>query len=195
MLNPQKIALGIRLSQMPFLFGLVLILCLLPACDTAGIDDGLLTLPERDVTFRYQFTVEEPVGGGNPQPTISAISQSRVDLGELIVAEGFTKDEVESVTITEMELRRVQPTGATLSSLIRGIDVLLDPAGLSPVSVGGLSPIIGGSSAELNVDRSDITLLTANTADFGTRIVVDGPIAEMYVLEITMRLRIEVSDV
>lgn len=160
-------------------------------CDTLAPREPIV-LPEKRVTFRFEFNS----AGRSVGEPLEVVSNASADLADDLAREGFTKAEIISATVLSVELVRILPVGVNVS--------FLSEAGLALRSTGVARRTIARSTALPNDHRATIPVVDAGVTSYVTRpsfeAVLTGIPAslrpnEQYVLEATVRLRIEVEGV
>lgn len=163
-------------------------LLIFSGCDT--LEEGGLTLQEKEKTFRFEFSSSQLTAGS---PTDIA-SRNQVDLTEELRSDGFTTAEVVSAQVSSAEMERVQPIGVSLSFLSQS--TLRLTAGERTAEVASGSSFGSGSRANLTVQSGqDVTrFITAPVFRASLRVVPDQvPDNEDFVLTVTVRFRITVE--
>lgn len=165
---------------------LALFMVALPACD--AVETGnTITLPQKTVEFEFR----QNASSGNPPATLTIASDNSVDLSSLL--EGFQKSEVVSVTITRIELERIQPSDRQLSDLMDRVQLQLNASGVPNVTVGEQNSLPSTRETTLGIVAADITD-HAVRPDFSASLGLTNPVAVNYVLAARLDLRIEVED-
>lgn len=164
-------------------------LLLLPACDTVDLGNGETVLLTRQVTFDFDFQQS------GAQDSRRVTSSNSIDLtGQL---EGFLKSEILSATVTAVTLRRDQPVGRDLSSLMSGVEVELTASGASAATVARATTLPASNQASLTTTSASVTAQTR--ADrFGAALTftdLAAPPGGVYGFTLTVTLRVEVEGV
>ena len=167
------------------------LMALMASCDTVNPTDNII-LPEKTFSFRFEINAADLSQG----ESFAVEAEDPVDLGPALSADGFTKAEVISATVTRVELERVSPAGVDLS--------ILDQAQVALVAAGGASRTIASSSSlpddpstTLSISgNSDATsFVTAPSFEGVLTIVPDAVPQGLLVMRATVSLRVEVEGV
>lgn len=139
-------------------------------CDSA-VDDTIVLQP-KTVTFDFPDFSADDVEGG----VIELPSEAAQDLSDELRTDGFSREEVVSAELTEVEVRRIGPASqAKLLPFLNEIELSLDAPGQSLTTVGTSSefdPTAG--STLLNPTDSDVgDFVQAESMDAELRLDVD----------------------
>jgi len=170
---------------------LVFVVFSLQGCD--AVDGGTIYLQPKEAVFRYAFSADDlQVGQTSVIPAIST-----VDLGDALLADGFSKGEVLTATISSVMLERINPIGVSLS-FIDDVSVDLQATGVTNTSIADHSNLPDNRLATLTVRSGvDITGFITRPSFGSTLSILPAEIVagEEYVLEAKVSIRIEVEGV
>ncbi len=113
-------------SRTPAFFFAVALLLIIAGCDSDATVDDLVFL-NQSTAFTFEFNPSTIQGGE------VAWNGSPVLLGPNVP--GFSKDQIGTVEIEEVEATRLQPSTLDLAALLDGATLTLEAAGSSPVTV------------------------------------------------------------
>lgn len=174
------------------LLGVFAAALLLYGCDALVEGDDTLILQPKTVTFRFEFSSDDLTPG--EAITVSAVQSA--DLGAALQGDGYTKDDVVSAQITEIQLRRVNPLQFNLGG-IDNVVLRLQSQGVSSVSVGSIGDPPSSNSANMQVGPTRNVAQFVRQSSFTATLefVPTGLPADDYVLETRVELSIEVEGV
>ena len=177
--------------RVPLAGSLLALIVLLASCDTVNPTDNII-LPEKTVSFRFEINT----AGVSPGETVTVESEDPVDLGPALDADGFTKAEVISVTITRVELERVSPAGVDLS-ILEQAQVALVASGVSNRTIASSSSLPDDPSTTLSISgNSDATSFVTAPSFEGVLTIVPEIVPQgLLVMRATVSLRVEVEGV
>ena len=170
------------------LFGIAFVL---HGCDV--VEGGSIFLQPKEVVFRFEFSSDDLEVG---QAVVIPATNS-VDLGDDLLADGFSKGEVLSATVSSATLERINPIGVQMSFLSEVV-VNLQVTGLSATTVARQSSLPDSRTAGLTIQPNINIANYVARSSFGSNISIT-PVEilanEDYVLELTLAIRIEVEGV
>lgn len=163
---------------------------LVAACDAVTAPEPI-TLQSKTVSFRFEFTA----GGVSPGELVDVQSEGTVDLGPDLEADGFTKGEVLSATVTAVELERISPTTVNLNFLEEAsIDFVA--SGISRRTIASSTSLPDNRTAMLSIGNGDVTtFVTAPSFQAALSVVPETVPDAGWVLRANVTLRIDVEGV
>lgn len=173
------------------LAGILAVLLLASGCDTLDTGSTPITLPPKEVTFRFELSADDLAAG----QTATIPSLTTQDITELLRQDGFTKAEIISAGVRQATLRRVQPLNVDLGFL-QEVALQVTAEGLPAVTVAAATNP-SGNRVELTADADqEIGAYLARPA-FGTalRLTPEQVPDEQFVFEVTLTLRVQVEGV
>lgn len=170
---------------------LVTVTLALASCDVVAPTDGI-PLQEKTVTFRFEINTD----GVSPGETVQATSEESANLEQALDADGYTKAEVLSATVTRVELERINPTSVDLGILEEAL-LALTASNISSKTIASSTSLPASRSASLPVSSSpDVTSYVIAPSFRGSLTLVPETVpGGILVLRATVRLRIEVEGV
>lgn len=177
--------------RIPLVAGILAAVVLLASCDTVNPTDNII-LPEKTVSFRFEIGPD----GISPGETITVEAEDPVDLGSALNADGFTKAEVLSATVTRVELERVSPAGVDLS-ILEEAEVALVASGVSSRTIASSSSLPDDPATTLSISgSSDATSFVTASSFEGVLTIVPAVVPQgLLVMRATVSLRVEVEGV
>lgn len=189
---------GLRAVNMPIQTGCrfgCLVLAAVVAITTASCDvvatTDPLTLQAKTVSFRFEFDSEGIESG----ETVEAQSVESVDMGPILSADGFTKAEVLSATITSVELERISPANVNLDFLEQA-ELAFTASGMSRRSIASSASLPASRDAPLSIANSDVMTFVVAPTFRAVASVVPATVPQAgFVLRANVTLRIRVEGV
>lgn len=189
--------IGILERRNPARFSRVLVLGVtvmalaLASCDVVNPTEGI-TLQEKTVTFRFEIDTD----GVAPGQTVQVASEESENLEQALAADGYTKAEVLSATVTRVELERINPTSVDLSILDEAL-LAFTASNLSAKTIASSTSLPASRTASLPVSSSpDATSYVIAPSFRGALTVVPETVPDgQFVLRTTVTFRIEVEGV
>lgn len=169
-------------------FAVVLGAAVLSGCDTVGSSG--ITL-QKDVDFRFRFSTAEDDG---VQP-IHVNADAVVDFADLLVAEGFSREDIISVTVQSVHLERILPIETTLDVFERAA-FSLTATGTTAPPIAEIDDLPTARGVDLSVVNRNITQVAVQP-EFRGRLTVVPQTGhdEDYVLAATMEVVVEVEGI
>lgn len=171
-----------RVSVLTVLF----VILTLTGCDFVADEETLVV--EEEVDFRFEFSTEGDVG-----ESVTVQSNATVDIDDVLFAEGYTRDDVAAASIRWVEINRIQPTGTNLD-VFDSMELALTASGISPSVQASSDDLPADNSVRLDLQTTSVTQIVRQSA-FGARLTVVPSVAEDYVLEAVVNLRIELEGI
>ncbi len=174
-----------------FVLGVVTIALALASCDTVNPTENIV-LQAKTVSFRFEIDTE----GVDAGQSIRVDSEDSADLEQALNADGFSKGEVVSATVTRVELERINPTTVDLSILEEAMLAFM-ASGVSNRTIATSTSLPSSRSATLQVSSSaDATSFVVAPSFRGSLTIVPGTVPQtQLVLRATVTFRIEVEGV
>lgn len=163
----------------------------LSSCDAVAPSEGLV-LQEKTVSFRFEIDTD----GVSAGESIEVDSEASADLEQALDADGYSKGDVLSATVTRVELERVNPTTVDLSILDEA-SVALRASGGSARTVASSSSLPAARTASLSIGgNDDATSFVVAPSFRGSLTIVPITVPQgVLVLRATVAFRIEVEGV
>lgn len=167
---------------------LLLIVVFVSGCDTIE-EPGTRPVLDHDVTLRFE--IDQSAFEAGEELTVQ--SSNSIDLeGRL---QGFSKGEIFSANITEVELELLSPPGTNLQPLVSSASVALTASGLNPVQVASDNSMPANFRKSLqSVTGSDVGSYLA-ASSFRGRLTLNaaGPASDdvVFLVHVSFRITFE----
>ena len=166
------------------------VLLVLSGCDVIA-DNPSIAL-SHSATFRFEFSSD----GRSAGEPFEVRSTSSVNLADDLLADGFTKGEVLSASVTSVEISRTQPIGVHLSTL-GDVSLGLTATGVARTTIARSASLPDSDDGQLAVQNASITAFVTAPSFSGVLTIDPASLRanSNYVLTTTVRLRVEVEGV
>lgn len=169
---------------------LALVTVVTASCDVVTASEPL-TLQAKTVSFRFEFSSD----GVDPGETVEVQSEESANLGPDLSADGFTKAEVLSATVTAVELERISPATVDLNFLDEA-QLSFTASGVSARTVATSSSLPSARTASLPLSNTDVTTFVVAPTFRAALAVVPATVPQAgFVLRANVTLRIRVEGI